>query len=91
MSSNRNPKTDPGQFLIYEIMAESRPGFQYRASFAGPVPHGGYNGETVVTGPVLDHAALHGMTREVRDRGMPFVSGKCVEPARQPLERSNIE
>ena len=37
------------------------------------------NGETVLTGPVVDQAALHGLLRKVRDLGLPLVSVIHVE------------
>jgi hypothetical protein len=37
------------------------------------------NGETLLTGPVLDQAALHGLLRKVRDLGLPLVSVIHVE------------
>jgi hypothetical protein len=32
------------------------------------------NGETLVTGPVIDQAALHGLLRKVRDLGIPLLA-----------------
>jgi hypothetical protein len=32
------------------------------------------NGETLLTGPVVDQAALHGLLKKVRDLGMPLLS-----------------
>jgi hypothetical protein len=32
------------------------------------------NGDTLITGPVVDQAALHGLLRKVRDLGMPLIS-----------------
>ncbi len=32
------------------------------------------NGETVLSGLVLDQAALHGLLRKVRDLGLPLIS-----------------
>ena len=37
------------------------------------------NGDTLLTGPVVDQAALHGLLRKVRDLGMPLVSVSAVE------------
>jgi hypothetical protein len=38
------------------------------------------DGDTLLTGPVIDQAALHGLLRKVRDLGMPLVSVRPVEP-----------
>ena len=38
------------------------------------------NGETRLTGPVVDQAALHGLLKKVRDLGMPLVSVNRIEP-----------
>ena len=38
------------------------------------------NGETLLTGPVVDQAALHGVLRKVRDLAMPLLSVTRVRP-----------
>jgi hypothetical protein len=37
------------------------------------------NGDTILTGSVIDQAALHGLLKKVRDLGMPLVSVSPVE------------
>jgi len=32
------------------------------------------DGDTLLTGPVIDQAALHGLLKKVRDLGLPLVS-----------------
>lgn len=39
------------------------------------------NGTTLLTGPVVDQAALHGVLRKVRDLGTPLLSVWRVTPA----------
>ena len=47
------------------------------------------DGNTLLTGPVVDQAALHGLLKKVRDLGMPLLSVNSVEPSRQ--NRSNVK
>src|SRR5574342_257187 len=37
------------------------------------------NGDTLLTGPVIDQAALHGLLKKVRDLGLPLVSVSQVQ------------
>ena len=37
------------------------------------------NGETRLTGPVVDQTALHGLLRKVRDLGLPLISVNRLE------------
>jgi hypothetical protein len=39
------------------------------------------DGETLLTGPVVDQAALHGLLRKVRDLGLPLLSVTRVRPS----------
>jgi hypothetical protein len=43
-------------------------------------------GETVLTGPVLDQAALHGILSRIRDLGVPLLSVR-----RLPTDEANTE
>ena len=40
------------------------------------------DGTTILHGPVVDQAALHGLLRRVRDLGLPLVSVTRIEPER---------
>jgi hypothetical protein len=49
----------------------------YRAQmFEGLEMVQGPGGETVLTGPVIDQAALHGILNRIRDLGVPLLSVK---------------
>ena len=45
-------------------------------------------GETVLTGPVLDQAALHGVLNRIRDLGVPLLSVRQLAPDEEKTERS---
>lgn len=38
------------------------------------------HGDTLLTGPVIDQAALFGLLRKVRDVGLPLLSVHCLNP-----------
>ena len=80
MSNKRNPKTDPSQPMVYQIRLKGHLGRQWTDWFEGLTITLEDNGDTLLTGPVVDQAALHGLLRKVRDLGMPLVSVSPVEP-----------
>jgi hypothetical protein len=47
------------------------------------------DGDTLLTGPVIDQAALHGLLKKVRDLGLPLVSVNPVEP--DQVDVSNVK
>ena len=51
------------------------------------------NGHTLLTGPVTDQAALHGLLRRIRDLGLPLLSVNRVKPdlADAPGAKQTIE
>ena len=51
------------------------------------------NGHTLLTGPVTDQAALHGLLRKVRDLGLPLLSVNRLKPdqADTPGAKQTIE
>ena len=86
MANERNANTDPGQPTIYHIRIKGHLGGQWSDWFGGLSITLEDNGDTLLTGPVVDQAALHGLLRKVRDLGMPLLLVKHVRP--DPAERS---
>jgi hypothetical protein len=75
-----NPKTDPGQTIVYQIRIKGHLGSQWSEWFEGQTITLEDNGETLITGPVIDQAALYGLLKKVRDLGMSLVSVNPVRP-----------
>ncbi len=86
MSDKLNPKTNPCNLTVYQIRIKGHLGSQWSDWFAGLTIRLEENGETLLTGPVVDQAALHGLLKKVRDLGMPLVSVNRVKPERRGEE-----
>ena len=67
--------------MVYQIRIKGHLGSQWTDWFEGLTITLEENGDTLLTGPVIDQAALHGLLKKVRDLGMPLVSVSPVEPA----------
>ncbi len=80
MSNKLNPKTDPSRPMVYQIRLQGHLGRQWTDWFGGLSITLEDNGDTLLTGPVVDQAALHGLLRKVRDLGMPLLSVNRVKP-----------
>jgi len=79
--SETHPSTEdhdkPG---LFEIRLKGHLGDRWAGWFEGLTITREDNGETLLTGPVVDQAALHGLLKKVRDLGMPLISVMGVEP-----------
>ena len=74
MANTRHPTTDPNQPPVYQIRVRGRLGPRWTGWFAGLTITPAGDGDTLLTGPVVDQAALHGLLRRVRDLGLPLLA-----------------
>jgi hypothetical protein len=64
----------------YEIRLKGHLDSRWAAWFDGLSLTHDSDGTTVISGPVLDQAALHGLLHKVRDVGIPLVSVAQIDP-----------
>ena len=74
MSNTIHADTHLGQPAAYHIRIKGHLGPQWSDWFDGMAITPQANGETTITGPVIDQAALHGVLKKLRDLGLPLVS-----------------
>ncbi|HEX6608044.1 MAG TPA: hypothetical protein VF276_14155 [Chloroflexia bacterium] len=79
MATNRTSTLDPGQPPIYQIRLQGHLSRQWTDWFGGLTITLEDNGDTLLTGVVVDQAALHGVLRKVRDLGIPLLAINRVE------------
>ncbi len=60
--------------MIYQIRIKGHMGSQWIDSFESLTITLEENGDTLLSGPVVDQAALYGLLKKVRDLGMPLIS-----------------
>ena len=89
MSNNLKLKSDPREATVYQIRIKGLLGCQWTEWFGGLTITQEDNGETLLTGPVVDQAALHGLLRKVRDLGMLLLSVNRVDPG--PTDASDVK
>ncbi len=84
MSQELGPHVDSSQPMVYQIRITGQLDARWADWFAGlTITQDG--GDTLISGPVVDQAALHGLLKRVRDLGMPLVSVGPVEPGSPTL------
>ncbi len=74
MSNKLKQGIDPGQSMTYQIRIKDHIDHQWTDWFEGLTISLEDNGDTLLTGPVADQSALHGLLKKVRDLGMSLVS-----------------
>ncbi len=89
MSNDSNSQSEKAQPMIYQIRVKGHLSRNFTDWFSGLTVTALDNGETLLTGPVVDQAALHGLLRKVRDLAMPLVSVICVKP--DPADASGVK
>jgi len=89
MSNKLNSESEKAQPMIYQIRIKGHLGREWTDWFEVLTITALDNGETLLTGPVIDQAALHGLLKKVRDLGMPLLSVNRLKPGQ--AEASDVK
>ena len=78
MTNKHRTEHDADQPMIYQIRIKGHLSPQRIDWFDGLTIILEEEGDTLLTGPMVDQAALHGLLKKVRDLGMPLLSVNTV-------------
>ncbi len=79
MSQKHPPTTESYEPMLYQIRLKGHLDAQWADWFACLTVSLEANGDTLLTGPVADQAALHGLLKKIRDLGLPLSSVNAIE------------
>ena len=79
MSETHASTEDQSEPGLYEIRLKGHLDDRWAEWFEGLTITLEEDGNTLLTGPVIDQAALHGLLKKVRDLGMPLISVSPLE------------
>lgn len=85
MPNRHDNATDHAEPSIYQIRVEGHLDPAWGSWFAGLVVTLEDDGHTLLTGGIVDQAALHGLLKKVRDLGMLLVSVNRIEPGQATI------
>jgi hypothetical protein len=72
----------PGEPARYELRVQGVLEPRWSAWFEGLQVSSDERGQTTITGPVADQAALHGLLAKIRDLGLPLLAVRRLDPDR---------
>jgi hypothetical protein len=81
MPNKFNQIIDQEQPMLYQIRLRGQLGQEWTDWFGGLAITLADNGDTLLTGSVIDQAALYGLLKKMRDLGMPLVSINPIKSA----------
>ena len=82
MPNKRSLEPDPGEAMHCQIRIQGHLGSEWTGWFEGLTITLDESGDTLLTGLVVDQAALHGLIRKVRDLGIPLLAINRIEPGK---------
>jgi len=91
MTKQNGKRSHTSQTTIYQIRIEGHLDDQWTDWCSGLTITLEENGDTLLTGPIIDQAALFGLLKKVRDLGMPLVSVNRMESGKPDMSSTSLE
>lgn len=85
MLNEHSSERDADQPMVYQISIKGHLSQQWTDWFEGLIITLEEDGSTLLTGPVIDQAALHGLLKKVRNLGLPLISVNSVGAGSQDM------
>ena len=82
MAQQQPPNANRGEPVVYQLRVKGHLSADWSAWFDGMTIAQDADGATLITGPVADQAALHGLLRKVRDLGLTLLALSSSERGR---------
>jgi hypothetical protein len=79
MTDEQKSNPNANQWPIYQFKLKGHLGQQWLNWFEGLTATLEEDGNTLLSGPVVDQSALHGILKKIRDLGMPLLSMNLIE------------
>ncbi|HET8913393.1 MAG TPA: hypothetical protein VFN23_18120 [Ktedonobacteraceae bacterium] len=73
-------ESEPGRHEVYQIVINGHLDSEWSEWFDGMTITLVDSGETILTGPIVDQTALHGVLIKIRDLGLPLLRLSRIEP-----------
>lgn len=80
MPNEQNLGHDPDAPKIFQIRIQGHLGQQWAGWFDGLTIALEEDGNTLLSGPIADQSALHGILKKIRDLGLPLLSVNTIDP-----------
>lgn len=89
MSHATNATTESDEPTVYHIRIQGHLDARWEQWLSHMTITPQASGDSLLTGPIVDQAALHGVLAKIRDLGVLLISIERIEPAPHPNHRKD--
>ena len=79
MTDEQKSNPDANQQTVYQFRIKGHLGPQWMGWFEGLTVTLEEDGNTLLSGPMIDQSAMHGVLKKIRDLGMPLLSMNPID------------